>query len=327
MPEILVKIGAAISKDEEYQVALEIQADSKSSTRAYLALSYCWGGDQIHKTTRCQVEATDFGLDWTALPASIQDAIKVTANLGFDYLWVDSLCIIQDDPVQKARQMAQMCEVYENAALTIRACKARRAVDGFLRPIDLEDVFDMAVKLPYRMIFPPDLDWLQYPDEFSYEELVEYLTWSLDDKFAESEEFTGSIYIGCVSNQKLRDNDQSYEFSRYELEPIDLRAWTLQERYLSARNLDFCRRQIRWRCPTRNKCHPPEHRRLATSIGRPKSGNHPHHRCKALEPPLGDVGQVLQARYRVYGTRAQRSRRSHPGNFRDRREVPVTFRG
>lgn len=259
MPEILVKISAATSQDEEHQVALEFPADSKSLTRAYVALSYCWGGDQIHKTTRSQIAAADFGLDWTALPASIQDAVKVTANLGFEYLWVDSLCIIQDDPVQKARQMAQMCEVYENAALTIRACKAKRAVDGFLHPTNLEDVLDMAVKLSYRMILPPDLDTLDVPTEFSYQDLINYLTWSLDDKSAESEELTGFIYVCCVQKHPLPDDDNvwSRKSIRYQIEPIELRAWTLQERYLSARSLDFCKRQIIWRCPTGSKCHPP----------------------------------------------------------------------
>lgn len=259
MPDILVKIDAAASQNEEYKLVLEFPAESTPSTRAYLALSYCWGGDQTHKTTRCQIAAADYDLDWTALPASIQDAVKVTANLGFEYLWVDSLCIIQDDPVQKARQMAHMCEVYQNAALTIRACKAKRAVDGFLHPINLENIFDMAVKLSYRMNLPPDVDSLDVAAGFSYEDLVQYLTLPPDGKSVESEKLTGSIYIGCGQDQITLDDDdvQIDEVFRYRIEPIDLRGWTLQERYLSPRRLDFGRRQISWHCPTGIEYHLP----------------------------------------------------------------------
>lgn len=62
----------------------------------YLTLSYVWGGDQLHKTIMANISAYECGIDLSLLPATIRDAIHVTQALGFEYLWVDSLCIIQD---------------------------------------------------------------------------------------------------------------------------------------------------------------------------------------------------------------------------------------
>ncbi|KAF2107179.1 hypothetical protein BDV96DRAFT_459774, partial [Lophiotrema nucula] len=65
-------------------------------------------------------------------PRTIQDAIKITHELGFDYLWVDSLCIIQDDAVEIAQEIALMPLIYSNAVVTIAASSARAVTDGFL---------------------------------------------------------------------------------------------------------------------------------------------------------------------------------------------------
>lgn len=62
----------------------------------YLTLSYVWGGDQAHKTTSSNITTYEGGIDPTLIPLTIRDAIFVTNALGFRWLWVDSLCIIQD---------------------------------------------------------------------------------------------------------------------------------------------------------------------------------------------------------------------------------------
>ena len=66
----------------------------------YVALSYCWGGDQAVKTTKATLEKHKTGIPIYSLPATIRDAITVTRRVGIGFLWVDSLCIIQDSPDQ-----------------------------------------------------------------------------------------------------------------------------------------------------------------------------------------------------------------------------------
>ena len=72
-------------------------------------------------------------IDITHLPQTIIDAILVTHEIGLDYLWVDSLCIIQDDDHDKTRELARMRLIYRNAYITLCAASARGASEGFLQ--------------------------------------------------------------------------------------------------------------------------------------------------------------------------------------------------
>jgi hypothetical protein len=59
----------------------------------------------------------------------------VTENLGLQYLWIDALCIVQDDEEDRAREIELMGHVYENAEVTIVASRAKKVQDGFLQSL------------------------------------------------------------------------------------------------------------------------------------------------------------------------------------------------
>jgi hypothetical protein len=98
----------------------------------YAALSYCWGGEQPAKTTSENIYRHLIRLNYTELPATIQDAITVTTRLGLRYLWVDSLCIVQNDSRDKAYEIGQMPFIYSRATVTISASRAMSVREGFL---------------------------------------------------------------------------------------------------------------------------------------------------------------------------------------------------
>ncbi|KAF7175044.1 hypothetical protein CNMCM7691_005512 [Aspergillus felis] len=104
----------------------------------YCALSYCWGGDQMYKTVRDCYEQYKKGLPYHSLPQTIQDALHVTRSMGLQYIWIDSMCIIQDDEEDKQREMGKMMDIYQNTLFTISAASAAAASEGFLRT-DLHD--------------------------------------------------------------------------------------------------------------------------------------------------------------------------------------------
>ena len=91
----------------------------------YIALSYVWGKAKIFQTTRsnitalCQINGLNGVLK--DLPTTITDSIDLVTMIGEKYLWVDSLCIVQDDPQDKHGQIANMDAIYGNAFLTINA--------------------------------------------------------------------------------------------------------------------------------------------------------------------------------------------------------------
>jgi hypothetical protein len=98
----------------------------------YLTLSYCWGPRQDYVLTTGNLQSCREKLDMSKLSRTIRDAIEVTKRLGFKYLWVDALCIVQDTQEDKLRELSTMKWIYENSSLTIVAASAASAHDGFL---------------------------------------------------------------------------------------------------------------------------------------------------------------------------------------------------
>ncbi|KAK4233124.1 heterokaryon incompatibility protein-domain-containing protein [Achaetomium macrosporum] len=94
---------------------------SESVAAGYLALSYCWGvPEQETSTSTANLEsrcAKVFSVH--GQPATIQDALRVTRELGFRHIWIDSICIIQDDASDKASEIARMDKIYQHAKLLV----------------------------------------------------------------------------------------------------------------------------------------------------------------------------------------------------------------
>ncbi|OQO09331.1 hypothetical protein B0A48_04729 [Cryoendolithus antarcticus] len=97
----------------------------KQSHCRYIALSYVWGGPQSMRLLLGNEErlAAPNGLLTTGnhLPQTIHDAMEVTRRLGERYLWIDALCIVQDDLESKQAELLRMSEIYSHAKLTIFA--------------------------------------------------------------------------------------------------------------------------------------------------------------------------------------------------------------
>ncbi|TEA17238.1 hypothetical protein C8034_v011563 [Colletotrichum sidae] len=90
----------------------------------YAALSYCWGkappGDaRPWQTTLATVEKHLDSIDRTRLPQTLQDAVSICERLHIGYLWIDSICIIQDSPTDWATEAAKMSGIYLGSLLTI----------------------------------------------------------------------------------------------------------------------------------------------------------------------------------------------------------------
>jgi hypothetical protein len=102
----------------------------------YVALSYVWGQAPALKTVQANVKELQKphslkGKDvFSRIPRTIQDAIALTELLNERYLWVDSLCIIQDDNVSSGDEINKMASIYANAALTIVAADGEDAAHG-----------------------------------------------------------------------------------------------------------------------------------------------------------------------------------------------------
>ncbi|KAK2779602.1 heterokaryon incompatibility protein [Colletotrichum kahawae] len=118
-----------------------VETGHDSVTNPYLILSYCWGqGNESARTTRENLESRLCRFSMTTLPKTIRDAILLTKMMGFQYLWVDAMCIVQasdDDPGDFKLEAMRMRDYYANAQCCISASLARDSSEGFLtgRPL------------------------------------------------------------------------------------------------------------------------------------------------------------------------------------------------
>lgn len=104
------------------------------STCKYLALSYVWGRVEVFKLTTNNLDElqTAGGLKnvWQNLPNTIRDAIALTSSLSIRYIWIDSLCILQDDDKDKSSLIPYMHLIYDRAFMTIVAGNGKDAEGG-----------------------------------------------------------------------------------------------------------------------------------------------------------------------------------------------------
>lgn len=135
-----------VSSLELGSIQLTNGADIPASS-PYVALSYCWGDSQPESTTTSNIHGRFHGFSVDSQPQSIKDAILVTRRLGIKYIWVDRLCIIQDDQNDRARELGMMHQVYRCTTLVISAAMASSSTEGFLRVCDPTDA---AFRLRYR---------------------------------------------------------------------------------------------------------------------------------------------------------------------------------
>jgi hypothetical protein len=133
VPSRLLTFPAApLPKGEELFVKL-VQSTELNQNTQYVALSHCWGGPNfpIPRTLEASLEAhTTDGLRYDELPKTFREAIDVTRAMGYEYLWIDSLCIIQDSTDDWRKEARRMAIIYDNAIFTIAAMDAENSSQG-----------------------------------------------------------------------------------------------------------------------------------------------------------------------------------------------------
>jgi hypothetical protein len=102
----------------------------------YVILSHCWGTRGLTTLTNSLLPHYQEGIRPELLPNSFRDAIEITRRLGFQYLWIDALCIIQNDAEDWAEEAAKMASYYGLSTLMISATAAEDSSRGILKPRD-----------------------------------------------------------------------------------------------------------------------------------------------------------------------------------------------
>lgn len=99
--------------------------ETEGAIGSYTTLSYCWGKSNLLMATRATMDERKKGIDFDEMGKTFQDAVTITRALGIQNLWIDSLCICQDDKKDWEREASKMAEVYSNSYLTIAVANAK----------------------------------------------------------------------------------------------------------------------------------------------------------------------------------------------------------
>lgn len=100
---------------------------SRRNVPEYATLSHCWGNYAFHTLQSNSLESFKNRIPQEALSQTVSDSIKIARDLGFSYIWIDTLCILQDDDRDWMRESSLMSSVYGGSSLNIAASGA---VDG-----------------------------------------------------------------------------------------------------------------------------------------------------------------------------------------------------
>lgn len=197
--------------------------DAKSWDRnhRYTTLSHRWGSDpsRVTKLMSGNLNILQQKIHTQALPQTFKDAISITRRLGLQFLWIDSLCIIQDDDDDWAREAAKMSMVYANTYLNISATSAQNSEQGCYRSRDPKKV----AGFPAPRVYPN--------------------SWKDSWRDADPD---GRLWFKFVHSGIWKENvDEA---------PLNQRGWVLQERLLSPRVLHFSADQVLWECRENYAC-------------------------------------------------------------------------
>ena len=130
--------------DDQFTIKLTSSDEVDLHRERYFVLSHVWGDIDIACRTKCEnfERYQNEGIDYNALPQTFQDVIRITVAVGVEYLWIDSLCIIQDDTSDWQRESAKMASIFRSASLTIAAASARNSLGG----CNLSKIFEPATQ-------------------------------------------------------------------------------------------------------------------------------------------------------------------------------------
>ncbi|KAI9744110.1 MAG: hypothetical protein M1818_002262 [Claussenomyces sp. TS43310] len=191
------------------------------------------------KTTRENLELRKSDIPWSTIPEAFQDAIRITRGLGCKYIWIDSLCIIQDDEQDWARESGKMAETYSASYLNIAATE-----------------------------YADPMPWRQYGSQKLLKERSRLEGTSIGGESIIEPARIPVTYDGrnmdvlvrqapFIAHDDILGKDHGLEIGASPtcwVSPLFRRAWVFQERLLAPRTIFFHHEETVWECRSRINC-------------------------------------------------------------------------
>ena len=180
---------------------------------SYITLSHVWGKAQIITTTTSTLAERMEGIAMESLSNTFRDAVEVARQINVRYLWIDSLCIIQNDLADWEKESAKMGSYYSNALFNIAAVSSSDGSGGLFTSRNPRQI----APCPITVVFPSK------------------------DSIRDGKKIEGFLRASSGWDPVL-------QVAGFQRPPLWQRAWVLQERLLSTRLLMFSNMQMSWKC-------------------------------------------------------------------------------
>lgn len=211
--------------------------ETQNQRENYIALSYCWGNSGTLTTTSQTLQDRKLGIRFADLPQTFRNVVDLAWMLSIRYVWIDSLCIIQENLADWEEEAPKMAEIYSNSYLTISAAHAHNPSEGCIPRQQMFSYCSLEGKSAGM-----NTEW----DQRDFVKIDLSLSFRRQSKLF----FTRSwMPMSNTTSPRVYCNGHYGEKGDpIFLERVSSRAWTLQERLLSPRLLHFCRDQMFWEC-------------------------------------------------------------------------------
>lgn len=140
-------IHLAIDQNSDDVQAILCDSKTLCANTTYVTLSHSWGSEPFLTLNRTNIAQFRRGIPVSSLSRCFQDAIRTTYRLGYKFLWIDSLCIIQDSAKDWVRESKRMAEVYELAVCNLSASAFSSGTHGFLTPFRNQNPISPRIEL------------------------------------------------------------------------------------------------------------------------------------------------------------------------------------
>jgi hypothetical protein len=225
----------------------------------YLALSHSWGSTHRLTLKKANLAALKRGISLADLPKTFQDAVLIARELKVANLWIDSLCIIQDDSGDWEVEASHMGDVYANSYLTIAALSSKDDSSGCFPPplTRFREPFVSAdVRSTGRRCFFHAAPVVRWMNGDSLPTFGGRCAWGTDEVTNRTNGHVSWLYMTAEwMPPSTKGREKSYligefggQFDPIADEPLSERGWTLQERLLSPRTIHYGRTEMYFEC-------------------------------------------------------------------------------